>query len=172
MVTVPRDQSTSWSPVDSSPTHPLDPSCPGGSRSCSWCVPSPALGEPGCLGPLPAWNSWQPTMCVCACVGANPSNICQALCDPRSFQLQGWDGWVHRARAGGGGWRVPGLPVQGSACVTRLQWQLCACTHMSCVASKASGGDKWHWGSQQPSWLWGPGIQQVEVGVLDGINQS
>lgn len=71
-----------------------------------------------------------------------------------------------------GGWRVPGLPVQGSACVTRLLWQLCACTHMSCVASKASGGDKWHWGSQQPSWLWGPGSQQVEVGVLDGINQS
>lgn len=43
---------------------------------------------------------------------------------------------------------------------------------MAHVTSKASGGDKWHWGSQQPSWLWDPGIQQVEVGVLARINQS
>lgn len=49
---------------------------------------------------------------------------------------------------------------------------MCACTHMAHVASKTSGGDKRHWGSQQPSWLRDPGIQQVEVGVLAGINQS
>lgn len=69
-------------------------------------------GNP-CLGPLWAWSSWQPTVCVSACVGANPSNICQALCAPRSSWLQGWDGWVvqqgTRARGAAG-------VCQGSLC--------------------------------------------------------
>lgn len=95
---------------------------------------------------LSAQNSWQPTVCVSACVGANPSNICQALCHPRSFWLQGWDGMAGCTgdTCMWGSWYVPGLLVQGNACVRRLLWQVCACTHMAHVTSKASGGDKWH----------------------------
>lgn len=47
---------------------------------------------------------------------------------------------------------------------------VCLYTYGSC--GKACGGNKWHWGSQQTSWLWDPGIQKVEVGVLAEINRS
>lgn len=152
--------------MGSSPTDPLPSSCLGSSRSCIWYVASLALRESECLGPLSAWNSWQPTVCVCACVGANPSNICQALCDPGSFWLQGWDGWVHRGHVCGGQLACARAPcARQSLCE---EAGVCLYTYGSC--GKANGGNKWHWGSQQTSWLWDPGIQKVEVGVLAEIN--
>lgn len=45
-------------------------------------------------------------------------------------------------------------------------------TRVSSVASKAPGGDKWHWGPQRAPQLWHLGTQQVEEGVLAGIYQS
>lgn len=82
--------------------------------------------------------------CVCACVGANPGNICQAVCDPGSFRLRGGDGRVR-----GGHVRAGRLACAGAPCARRLLWRVCACTRVSSVASKAPGGDKWYWGLQR-----------------------
>lgn len=137
--------------MGSSPTDPLPSSCLGSSRSCIWYVASLALRESECLGPLSAWNSWQPTVCVCACVGANPSNICQALCDPGSFWLQGWDGWVHRGHVCGGQLACARAPCARQS----LCEEAGACTHMAHVAKLMEGTS----GTGDPSKPLGSGIQ-------------
>lgn len=61
------------------------------------------------------------------------------------------------------------LACAGAPCARRLLRQVCACTRVSSVASKAPGGDKWHWGLQRAPQLWDLGTRQVEVGVWAGI---
>lgn len=54
--------------------------------------PSSAPGEPECLRllqPLQTRSGWQPTVCVCACVGANPGNICQGCLRSWEFPAGG-----------------------------------------------------------------------------------
>lgn len=189
--TVPRDQSASRSPWGTCPV-PMGTPCPyGGScpTACSlqglilpWL--QQGLGQIPtelCLGESPsAWD-----LSIASRHGAAGSPQCARVpvwelipaTSARLFAMPGVSGCVEgTAGCAGdtcvrGGWRVPGLPVQGSTCARRLLRPVCACTRVSSAASEAPGGDKWHWGLQRAPQLWDLGSRQVKVGVLAGIYQ-
>lgn len=177
----PRDQSVSWSPVPIRVPLPLlaypqDSSGLGCSRSWGRYPPSSAPGEPES-----AWDFSSPSGHRTAgspqCARVPVWELIPAT-SARLFAIPGVSG-CGEGMAGctgdtcaWGGWRVPELPVQGSACARRLLWQVCACTPVSSVANTVPGGDKCHWGPQRAPQLWDLGTQWVEVGVLAGIYQS
>lgn len=100
-------------------------------------------------------------VCVCACVGPNPGNICQATRPGSS----GCGAQGTRVRAAGVCRGSPGRAAP-------LRGQVRACTRVSNVVSKGPGGNKWQRGPQRAPQLWDLGTQQVKVGVLAGVYQT
>lgn len=121
------------------PVHPEDLPCPGCSRSRGRYPLSSALARHRRAG-----SPWRACVPVWELIPATSARL---------FAILGVSGCREgMARYTGdtcvpGGWCVLGLPVQGSTCARRLLQQVCACTDVFSVASKAPGGDKWHLGT-------------------------